>query len=245
VIAARSGMLLVAALSILAASGATAAHVQGSVLRVEVTAVVGLLAPLFWPGRAATAAHTVLRVVAWSAFAAASAAMLIGLLARPAQPWQRIAEACTMLMPILVLAHAAAAGLEGRWQVRDDAAESARELAGRATALALAALGTLPFWLGPVAELLSARHPGAIDLVVGLSPVTHLAVASGNDLLRNPWLYQHSNLAVLPVSYPAPATLAWGYASACAALAIVALASRRPGRARHATATQPVQERPR
>ena len=95
-------------------------------------------------------------------------------------------------------------------------------------ASALAALATLPFWLGPAAESLTARHPGIIDVVVGLSPVTHLAVASGNDLLRNPWLYEHSNLAVLLVSYPGFGTLAGGYASACVVLAIVAFASRRP-----------------
>ena len=106
-------------------------------------------------------------------------------------------------------------------------AGSARELAGRAVASALAALGTLPFWLGPAAESLSARHPGIIDVLVALSPVTHLAVASGNDLLHNPWLYEHSNLAVLPVSYPGLGTLAMGYASACAVLAIAVLASQR------------------
>ena len=224
-IAARWGMLLVAAWSILAAWGATSAPAQPSAFRIEVTAVIGLLAPLFWPGRAANSSRTSLRVVAWTAAAAASAA--IALLAHAAQRWGAVASTCAMLMAILVLSHAAAAVLERRWSAPSADAGSARELAGRAVASALAALGTLPFWLGPAAESLLARHPGIIDVLVALSPVTHLAVASGNDLLHNPWLYEHSNLAVLPVSYPGLGTLAMGYASACAVLALAVLASQR------------------
>jgi hypothetical protein len=228
VIAARWGLLLVAALSTIAAWGATSAEAQPSALRVEATAVFGVLAPLFWPGRTLTASGTVLRVVAWSAAASASAAAF--LLVHPGQPWDRVAPTCAMLMAILVLVHAAAVVLEGRWSAPGADFDAARELAGRAMAGTLALLGTLPFWLGPAAESLTARHPGIIDFVVGLSPVTHLAVAGRSDLLRNPWLYEHSNLAVLPISYPGLGTLAWGYASACAVLAIVALASRRPRR---------------
>lgn len=206
------------------------AHGQPSLLRVEVTAVVAVLAPLFWPGRATTRARTALCVVAWSGAAAASAAIAIVVLGRFGQPWLQIVWACAMLMAILVLSHAAAAWLERRWRARSNDADSARELAGRTMSVALVLLGTVPFWLGPVAELLSVRHPRVIDLVVGLSPVTHLAVASGNDVLRNSWLYEHSNLASLPVSYPERAALAWGYGSACAALALAALASRMPRR---------------
>ena len=101
-------------------------------------------------------------------------------------------------------------------------------MAGRTAALVLALLGSLPLWLGPVAELLSARHAWVIDAIVGMSPLTHLAVASGNDLLRNEWLYQHSNLAALQFSYPGLAHLAWSYASVCSMLALVALAFLRP-----------------
>jgi hypothetical protein len=239
VIAARWGLLLVAALSIIAAWGAISGQAQPSALRVEVSAVIGVLAPLFWPGRAPTTSGTVLRVVAWSAAASASAAAF--LLVHPGQPWTRVAPACAILMAILVLVHAAAAILERRWSASSADARAARELAGRAMASALAALGTLPFWLGPAAESLTARHPGIIDIVVGLSPVTHLAVAGGNDLLHNPWLYEHSNLAVLPVSYPGLGTLAAGYASACAVLAVVALAAqwlRRPTSAHAIDSTQ-------
>ena len=228
-IAARWGMLLMAALSVLVASGAMSAHAQASALRVEVTAVLGVLAPLFWPGRAATASGTAWRVVAWSAAVAASAAIVLFVLR--ASPWDRVASAGAMLMAILVPTHAAAAALERRWQAATDSGGAARELAGRVMAIVLAALGTLPLWLGPAAESLSARLPGITDFVLGLSPVTHLAVASGDDLLHNAWLYEHSNLAMLAVTTPALGTIAWSYAAACALLAIVALASRRPRQA--------------
>ena len=77
-------------------------------------------------------------------------------------------------------------------------------MAGRTVALVLALLGSLPLWLGPAGELLSGRQPWIIDAIVGMSPLTHLAVASDNDLLRNEWLYQHSNLAALQTLLSGP-----------------------------------------
>ena len=93
-------------------------------------------------------------------------------------------------------------------------------------ALGLALAGALPLWLGPAAEMLSQGRQTLIDAAVGLSPLTHLAGASGNDLLRNQWLYQHSNLATLPFSYPGVAALAGSYAAAIALLALAALVLR-------------------
>jgi hypothetical protein len=57
-----------------------------------------------------------------------------------------------------------------------------------------------------------------------MSPLSHLAAASDNDLLRNQWLYQHSNLAALPVSYPGLTELAWAYGAACLLLTLITLA---------------------
>jgi hypothetical protein len=237
VILARFAMLLVAAGSVLAAFGAMAPLVPGSALRVGVTAVVGLLAPLLWPGRSTTPTRTALRIVAWSAAASVVAGVLIALVASGTQPWLPIVLACAMLMAILVLTHAAVAGLERRWTGSSEDSGGARELAGRAATLSLAALGTLPFWFGPAAELLAARYSAAIDIVVGASPLFHLAAASGNDLLRNSWFYEHSNFAVLPVAYPGLGALAWCYGSACLMLAIVALA-RLPRRGDDSTSTR-------
>lgn len=226
-IATRWAMMAVAAVAILAAFGAIATDAQPSALRVAVTAVVGLLAPLFWLGRAATPARTALRIAAWSAAAAGLAAIILRIAGNPSQPVMRILPSCAMLMLILIVTHALTAALEGRLRGPSAAAESAREIAGRTAAIGLALLGSLPLWFGPAGELLAGRHAWIIDAVIGISPLTHLAVASGNDLLRNQWFYHHSNLAALQFSYPSLAELAASYAAVCLALALIPLASRR------------------
>ena len=219
-IAVRWGMLVAATLLILAVFGALAPDLQPSALRVAVTAVVGLLAPFFWPGRAATPTRTALRIAAWSAAAACVAAIALGIGINPGQPFPRILAACTMLMLILLVTHAVAAGIEEICRQSGDAG-SAREMAGRTAAIVLALLGSLPLWLGPAGELLAGGHPWVIDAVVGVSPLTHLAVASGNDLLRNQWFYQHSNLAALQFSYPDLTELTLYYSAACLVLAVI------------------------
>ena len=223
-IAARWATLAVASMLILAAFGATATELQPSALRVAVTAIIGLIAPLFWPGNAATPARTALRIAAWSAAVACLAAILLRIAGNPFQPFARILAACGMLLLILLVTHAVAAGLEVRQVNQTGDADSAREIAGRAAALALAIVGSLPLWLGPACELLAGRHPWIIDAAIGISPLTHLAVASGNDLLRNQWLYQHSNLAALQFSYPDLSDLTVAYASVVLLLVLIPLA---------------------
>jgi hypothetical protein len=224
VIAARGGVLLMVAVLIVFGFRSTAPDLPPSTLRVVVAAVVGLLAPLFWPGIGISPSRTARRVAAWSLAASAVAAITLVVLGNPVQPVAKILETCAMLLPIVLLTHALAAVLEGHWRRAALAPEPAREMAGRAVVLLLALLGGLPLWLGPLGETLSPAYPGAVDALVAASPLTHLAVASGNDLLRNPWLYQHSNLAALPVSYPGLAELAWSYGAACALMAGAALA---------------------
>jgi hypothetical protein len=223
-IAVRMATLAVAGALMLAAFGAT--HLQPSALRLAVTAIIGLIAPLFWPGNAATPARSALRIVAWSAAVACVAAIALGIAGGPGQSFARILSACGMLMLILLVTHAVAVRLEGRLHVQSGDVETAREMAGRAAALALAFVGSLPLWLGPACELLAPRHPWIIDAAIGISPLTHLAVASGNDLLRNQWFYQQSNLAALQFSYPSMTELILSYGSVSLALALIPLASR-------------------
>lgn len=223
-IAVRWAVFALVTFATIAALATTAPDLPPSTLRVVVAAVVGLLAPLFWPGIGASPPHTVRRLVAWSFAASGVAAITLGVFGNPVQPVAKILETCAMLLPIVLLTHALAAVLEGHWRRAALAPEPAREMAGRAVALLLALLGGLPLWLGPLGETLSPAYPGAVDALVAASPLTHLAVASGNDLLRNPWLYQHSNLAALPVSYPGLAELAWSYGAACVLMAGAALA---------------------
>jgi hypothetical protein len=223
VIAARWAALLVAALMVLAALGASDPDLQPSALRLMATSVVGLLAPLFWPGVAATHQRTAVRIVAWSAAAAVLAALVLGAFGNTRQSLLHIAEACAMLWLVLLVAHAATALLESGGLGRSGGARTSREMAGRAVVMALAAFGSLPLWLGPAAETLSSRHGWAIDALLDLSPVVHLAMASGNDLLRNQWFYQHSNIASLQFEYPGLVGVAWSYALLLAVLGLLAM----------------------
>lgn len=226
-IATRWAVLAVAAVPILAAFGAPGADLQPSALRVAVTAIVGLLAPLFWPGRGATVARTMLRIAGWSLGAACLAAIALRFVGNHGQPFARILPACAMLMLILLVTHALAAGVERHWRGKSANAESSHEMAGRTAAIVLALLGSVPLWLGPAAELLARRQAWIIDAVIGVSPLTHLAVASDNDLLRNPWFYQHANLAALQFSYPSLADIILFYGTVALTLALIPLASRR------------------
>ncbi len=214
--AARWGMLALCTLLWLGALGAVNFEWQPSALRLLVCAVVGLLAPLLWPGISASLAGTVLRVVAWSGAAALAAALvmlaLLGM-GHAGRPAAGVFASCALLWLMLLLLHTGAALLEAHWQRRGAGGDLARQQAGASMALLAALLGSLPLWLGPLAELLLPRAEGAIDVVLAASPLTHLAVASGNDLMRNPWLYQHSNLAALPFAYPELSRVAATYAA--------------------------------
>jgi len=236
-IATRLAILAVAVALVLAALGAAETDLGPSARLVVVTAVAGLIAPLFWPGRAATPVRTALRIAGWSLAVAFLAAVAVQVAGGPGQPLARTATACAVLLLILLATHAVAAGLEEFVGTRAGDADGAREMAGRTAAIALAILGSLPLWLGPAGELLADRHAWTIDAVVGMSPLTHLAVASGNDLLRNQWLYQHSNLAALQYAYPSLTKLTLSYSAIALALLFVPLAARRPGRPTHSANT--------
>jgi hypothetical protein len=217
----RFAGLAATALLLLAALGAGDPELQASARIVLVTAVVGLLAPLFWPGRADTPGLTVLRIAGWSlavSSLAGIAAMLSGI--GPAS-LPRAATACAVLFLVLVVVHAVAAALELLLQSRTKQAGSARESAAWLATAVLAILAATPLWFGQAAELASAGRPQAVDAAVAVSPLTHLAVATGNDLLRNQWFYQHSNLGGLRFDYPRLAPVVIAYCLLAAALLVV------------------------
>ncbi|MDE1928500.1 MAG: hypothetical protein KGI36_15090, partial [Burkholderiales bacterium] len=207
-IGARWAMLLAALALAAGVLGVAAAAPDAQ--RLAVTAACALLAPLAWPGRAATLRATLLRIALWSIGAAAAAAIVLRAAGATRQPAARIAAACAMLALIVAATHAALALLETLRQER--------EAAARAAVVALALAGGLPLWLGPAAEAVSARLPWAIGAVSALSPLSHLALACDADWLHGAWFYQHANLAALAVPQPAPGAVAAGYAALLAAL---------------------------
>lgn len=227
-IVAHATLLLMAAGMASVAIGAPVHDLQPSAARLLVTAVVAVLAPLFWPGAAATAGRTITRVLTWSLIATALAALLLILPGSAPQAPLRVAAACAMLLALLLPLHAAAAVLESAGQRLRLAPALARPLAGTTVALLVLLWAALPLWAGPAAVLLPAPDDRFVDAVVGASPLTHLAVASGNDLLHNEWFYLHSNLSGRPVAYPGPAPVAASLAmAALAGLALVFAAARR------------------
>jgi hypothetical protein len=130
-----------------------------------------------------------------------------------------------MLLLIVIVAHAVTAALEAWLASRFGDPLGARELAGRLATLGLALLGAAPVWLGPAAEIAARLDLATIDAVVGMSPLTHLAIASGNDLFRNPWFYQHTNFAALQYSYPTLESCFALYGVAAAALLAIPIAA--------------------
>jgi hypothetical protein len=220
----RWGMLLLATLLTVAAFEAGSAEVQPSAQRVLVTALVAVLAAVFWPGVAARPVRTALRVVVWSLAAALLAAVLLWLFGQGLQRAAGVATSCAMLLLMLLVVHGLAAVLQPLLASADEGSPGAPGDAGLLVAWCLVLLGSVPLWMGPVAELVSARHAWAVDAVIAASPLTHLAVASGNDLLRNTWLYQHANLAARPFSYPELPALVGTYTALGLGLAACLLA---------------------
>lgn len=211
-IAVRFAGLAATALFLLTALGASDADLQPSARIVLVTTVVGVLAPLFWPGRGATVRTSTVRIVSWSLASAGLAAAIALFSGLGIHRLPRAATALAVLFLALIVVHAIAAALEGLLLRRGSTPEAARESGAWLATAALLTLGAAPLWLGPAAELALADRPDAVDSVVAVSPLAHLAVASGNDLLRNQWFYQHSNLSGVRFDYPrlGPVMTAYG-----------------------------------
>lgn len=222
-IAARLVLLLVAIGLAAAGWGAFQMHQQPSAQRVLVTSIAALVTPLFWPG---IAARTLPRIAAWSFAGAATTAVLLLVIGRGRQSIAAVLPASAMLMLVLALVHAGACAVESRLRKRSMDARVATNLASMTAVLALTLLGAAPLWLGPAAELANRTHAWAVDAVIAVSPLTHLALASGNDLLRNEWLYDHSNLAKLAVTYPAMSGVIATYLVTLFALLAMPLAQR-------------------
>lgn len=205
----RAGLLMFATLVALGASGAAFGETHASAWRVWAAAAVLLLAPLFWPGRGPSAWR---RVLTWS-LVGLGAGLVATFAFGTAGRWDAVARVALQLGALLLLAHALCALLEGPL--------GGAGAAGAAVALLLALAGALPVWAGPATQGLDDGGV-ALDAVLAASPLTHLAVASGNDLLRNPWLYENTPLGGLPAEYPAGTTLAAAYAAGLAALGALA-----------------------
>lgn len=218
---ARFALLAAAIVPVLAASGAMSAGFQPSTRIVVVTALTALLAPFFRPDDAGRAPATAVRTAVWCVGAVVIATSAIAFTGSGGVQAPRVLHALLLLLLVLLATHAAASVIEEAMRAWTRERDGLHETATWIVVVGLAALGATPLWLGPVAELLSGGEPAAVDTIVGMSPLTHLAVASGNDLLRNQWFYQHSNLASLRFTYPTLAAIVLSYLAAILALGAV------------------------
>lgn len=240
----RAGLLVLSgSIAAAAAAGAWRDAPEPSVQRLVVACAAALVVPLLWPGAAQAAGRTGVRIGGWSGASAAFAVVLLAAAGGGRQAPARLASCGAMMLAVVAATLALAALIELAIRRRgrgNDGNAAAREVAGRAAALALMFVSALPLWLGPAAEWVWRDWPWAIDAVVAASPLTHLALASGNDLFRNPWLYDHANLATLSIAYPSWERICLAYACALLLLAgAVVAAHGRSGRLRPRAPTQP------
>ncbi len=63
-------------------------------------------------------------------------------------------------------------------------------------------LATAPLWLGPLAALGAEAGLERASVIVAASPLVHLGVAAGQDLLRTQWWYAHTSFGSLQFDYP-------------------------------------------
>jgi hypothetical protein len=234
-----SGLVLASALLTVAIAG-FGAELQPSAQRVLAACVPGMLAVLFRPGMASPTTWQRLAVVmvAW-ALIVATVAVAIGLALAPEVGPRTVgpllataAFLFVLLLPALALATLldTLAASSGPYATREASSWSVTAI--------VAVLAAAPLWLGPDAELALPERPRASEAVLASSPLTQLATVAGNDLLRNQWFYQRSNLASLPFAYPRPATAT--AASLCAFAVLLGLLVRRTGpRVAHRTGVDP------
>lgn len=231
--------LALASMLIAQASGLLGTDATPASRLLAVTALPALIAPLFVrASRAATGglarpvsdwalATLLLAVVAW--------------LATGGWPLPRTAAPVAVALGVVVVTMLAADVVAALVQRAGIEASAAHESARWLVTAVLWLLAAAPLWLGPLADLTSRHGPAFAEATVAMSPLVHVALAAGQDLLRTEWFYAHSSLGSLQFDYPSLTTIAAGYVVVMAALALCAyvLSRRAPATAplRHALPT--------
>jgi hypothetical protein len=109
--------------------------------------------------------------------------------------------------------------------------DTADEWARWLVAATLWLLAAAPLWLGPLADLQARDGTAAAEAIVAASPLVHLGLAAGQDVLRTQWFYANSSLGSLQFDYPSLTSVALGYAFTAAVLGLFAVGFARRGAA--------------
>jgi hypothetical protein len=157
-----------------------------------------LMGPVLWNNALLLPRHVAL----WSILTASIALLLIAA-ASPSGAWPTLAlplaggvlMLCLLLGTLTLFLH---------WIFRLPVAA-----VHRLVLCTLIITGTMPLWLGPLADLWASR--AFTDLVIALSPVGYLASLIDYDVLRSGWFYTHTPLGGLRYDYPNPVVLSLTY----------------------------------
>ena len=176
-----------------------------------------LLVPLFSSAVARTSKALAASIAGWvcSTLLLGVVAILCG--ARPATA--QLAPLLMVALGIVVVTRLAASATTRLLQAAGLDEPAAREWARWLAAAMLWLLATAPLWLGPLAALGAEAGPDRSSAIVAASPLVHLGVAAGQDLLRTQWWYAHTSFGSLQFDYPSLTAIALVYVATALALA--------------------------
>jgi hypothetical protein len=202
---------------------------SGATRLLAVVVLPALLSPLL--GRPGTARLTTLpaHVLAWGlgTFLLAAAVWL------SAGGWPLSHSIVPLLfaLGLVITARLAAIVAAAALRTSSMAGAAVDEWARWLVAATLWLLAAAPLWLGPLADLQAREGTAAAEAIVAASPLVHLGLAAGQDVLRTQWFYANSSLGSLQFDYPSLTSVALGYACAAAVLALLAVGFARRGAA--------------
>lgn len=185
-------------------------------------ATPALLLPLFSGEAARRSTALAVTLAGWIVATVLLVVIAILFGARPATA--QLAPLLLVALGIVVVTRLAASATARLLQAAGLDEPAAREWARWLAAAILWLLATAPLWLGPLAALGAAADPERASAIVAASPLAHLGVAAGQDLLRTQWWYAHTSFGSLQFDYPSLAAIARAYATAALALAALDVA---------------------
>lgn len=201
-----------------------------------VVALPALLSPLFGTGVTSTL-HTLLARLAGWALASALLATIVALVAG-GLPLKGTAAPLLVAGGIVVIAQLAV--VTGARLLRIGGVTVADEWARWLVSGVLWLAAAAPLWLGPLADLGAHAGPADANRIVAASPLVHLGVAAGQDVLRTQWFYAHTSFGALQFEYPPLAGIAIAYTCLAAVLAALACALSRRDGASHTLVPEPL-----
>jgi len=187
-----------------------------------------LLVPLFSGEAARTSKALAAGFAGWvcSTLLLGVVAILCG--ARPAAA--QLAPLLMVALGIVVVTRLAASVTSRLLRATGLDEPAAREWARWLVAAMLWLLATAPLWLGPLAALGAEASSARSSAIVAASPLVHLGVAAGQDLLRTQWWYAHTSFGSLQFDYPSLAAIARAYVAIALALAALDFVIKEPAR---------------